>query len=365
MADGGIDRLRRDPLVRALSDPDSLLRLPQGEWTGLIRRARAAVLFPKIALLADGAGIARQLPDAVQVLFEEAKVLFQENQRMLRWEERRVAGALSPLGLRPVLLKGGAYILGGFGAGKGRLSSDLDILVPKASIGAVEAALLRSGWEAMKSSEYDDRYYRRWMHELPPLRHKDRRTMVDVHHNILPPTGRLHPDAAPLLEAAIAMPEGESFRLSNADLVLHSAAHLAEDGDFRNRLRELFDIHQLLGEFGAEPGFWDDLAARARKLRLWRPLAYAALMSEAIFETELPEDFRKQALSQTIALARGTVFSLAARTLAPPEDRTPTGGRNLAVRLLYMRSHWLRMPPWMLARHLATKLVRRVMPGID
>lgn len=365
MTESAIIRLQGDPLVLALKDPATLIRLPPREWTGFIRRTRAAVLLPKVAMLAEDAGITGELPDRVQRLFRDAKILFEENQRMLRWEERRVAAALAPLNLRPILLKGGAYILAGLAAGKGRLSSDLDILVPQEQINAAEAALIRSGWEAMKSNEYDDAYYRRWMHELPPLRHKDRRTMVDVHHNILPPTGRLHPDAAPMLAEAVALPGGRSLRLSNADLALHSAAHLAEDGDFRNRLRELFDMHQLLGEFGTEAGFWNELAHRAETLRLWRPIAYSALMSARVFGTELPEGFRRRAKSAVSASARRAVTSLAARIIVPPQDRAPVRGRDLAARLLYMRSHWLRMPPWMLTRHLTIKLVRRVMPGAE
>ena len=37
---------------------------------------------------------------------------------------------------------------------------------------------------------YDDAYYRDHMHELPPLIHKERDRMIDVHHTILPLTAR-------------------------------------------------------------------------------------------------------------------------------------------------------------------------------
>ena len=47
----------------------------------------------------------------------------------------------------------------------------------------------------MKSDPYDDAYYRRWMHELPPLIHRERDRMIDVHHTILPLTARITPDA--------------------------------------------------------------------------------------------------------------------------------------------------------------------------
>ena len=51
--------------------------------------------------------------------------------------------------------------------------------------------MLDAGWERVKAADgYDDAYYRRWMHELPPLIHRDRDRMIDVHHTILPLTAR-------------------------------------------------------------------------------------------------------------------------------------------------------------------------------
>ena len=51
-----------------------------------------------------------------------------------------------------------------------------------------EQLLLHAGWSHMKADEYDQHYYREWMHELPPLQHKERGTVVDLHHGILPVT---------------------------------------------------------------------------------------------------------------------------------------------------------------------------------
>jgi hypothetical protein len=48
----------------------------------------------------------------------------------------------------------------------------------------------------------------------------------------------------------------------------------------------------------------------------------------------------------------------------PPVLLPPTPGqgrlRRPAAVFLYVRSHWLRMPPLLLARHLARKSLRRV-----
>ena len=108
--------------------------------------------------------------------------------------------ALAPLGVPVILLKGTAFHAADLDACGGRSVGDLDILVPHDSLGAVEAALLDAGWERMKEADgYDDAYYRRWMHELPPLIHRTRDRMIDVHHTILPLTARPTPDAGALI----------------------------------------------------------------------------------------------------------------------------------------------------------------------
>src|SRR3546814_3406600 len=88
-------------------------------------------------------------------------------------------------GVPIILLKGTAYAAAGLKAGIGRSIGDLDIMVPCARLDAVEAGLIAAGWEWVKPDPYDDQYYRRWMHELPPLIHKERDRMIDVHHTIL------------------------------------------------------------------------------------------------------------------------------------------------------------------------------------
>ncbi len=155
---------------------------------------------------------------------------------------------------------------------RGRLSSDIDILVPKDRLTDVEKALLQHGWEHVKLEEYDQYYYRTWSHELPPLRHRARRTIIDVHHTILPPTGRLRPDVEKLWANAQSL-EGTRFKvLAPLDLLLHAAAHAFQDGDLRHVMRDLVDLDSLLRYFGANKEFWDNLIERATELNLTRAL---------------------------------------------------------------------------------------------
>lgn len=75
---------------------------------------------------------------------------------------------LSDLDVPVIFLKGAAYALADLDVAKGRMATDIDILVPEDAIGDVEARLQQAGWASMKTNEYDDSYYRQWMHEIPP-----------------------------------------------------------------------------------------------------------------------------------------------------------------------------------------------------
>src|SRR5262249_12635180 len=158
----------------------------------------------------------------------------------------------------------------------GRLFSDIDILVPRGALANVENTLLRHGWQSSKTSAYDQRYYRRWMHELPPLRHNSRQTLLDVHHAILPTTARLKPDSSKLLAASLPIAGEPRLRvLAHTDMVLHSATHLFCNEDVGNSLRDLVDLDSLLRGFARTEGFWPKLTTRSVELDLGRPLYYA------------------------------------------------------------------------------------------
>ena len=153
-----------------------------------------------------------------------------------------------------------------------------------------ESLLRLHGWVTADPDPYDQRYYRQWMHELPPMRHVQRLSVLDVHHNILPTTARQHPDAAKLLAAAqplVAHPG--VFVLAPADMVLHSAVHLFNDGEFEHGLRDLCDLDSLLRQFGCESGFWDELQQRAEVMDLVRPLYYALRYTRRFLDTPVPD----------------------------------------------------------------------------
>jgi hypothetical protein len=196
----------------------------------------------------------------------------------------------------------------------------------------------------VKESAYDDLYYRQWMHELPPLIHRERDRMIDVHHTILPLTARPTPDAEAMVAASVPLENGLRV-LSPADMVIHSAAHLFADGDLTGGLRNLWDIDRLLRQFGERSGFYEELRTRSELHQLGRPVSRALRLARRLYGT--PVDAERDRLSDRL---------FEARLLARNGWGQPT--REALRFAFYVRSHWLRMPPLMLARHLIIKATR-------
>ncbi len=349
------------PLLNALIEPRSLLNLQPKQWDLLIRQARRSDLLARIAARADEVGVLAQCPAGPHVHLASALKLANRQLREVRREVAYIREALAPTGVSFVLLKGAAYALRGLRMCKGRMMSDIDILVPHAQLSSVESALMKRGWSSSSTNAYDQRYYRQWMHELPPMTHIHRGTSLDVHHAILPITARARPSSAALLAAALDV-EGESHikLLSPVDMVLHSATHLFYEGELEHGLRGLVDLDGLMREFATYPGFWEKLVPRAIDLQLTRPLCYALRFTRAILDSPIPDDVTASAARTQGALATrfqtGLMDALYLRALQPAHPSTSDSWTPIARAALYVRGHWLKMPPLLLAIHLGRKL---------
>lgn len=342
-------------LAAALRSPEQLPALDEAGWDLLLRQAGAANLLATLSCLLEERGLLDRIVPAAREQLAWARVLACRHRQGVLWEVRLIRQALAGLDAPLILLKGAAYTLAGLPPAQGRLFSDIDVLVPEERIGEAEAALMLAGWAGTHHDAYDQRYYREWMHELPPMRHLRRSSMIDVHHAILPKTAALRPDPALLRAAAIPVAGMPGLHvLAPADMVLHSAVHLFSDGEFNNGLRDLFDIHRLLCHFGTDRRFWAELVPRARRLELERPLFYALRYGVMLLDTPVPEAVRNELAGPSPALL-ALMDALFRRVLVP--DHASCGDRFSPVArfLLYLRGNWLRMPPLLLARHLFHK----------
>ncbi|MCW5632310.1 MAG: nucleotidyltransferase family protein [Rubrivivax sp.] len=351
-----------DLVIRALTDPaQQLARWNAQQWTHLFQQARSAGLLARVGLRLRAQvdrGERAPWPEGLDGHLDAAMRLLRAQRAEVERELGHIARALAGLGAPVVVLKGAAYHAAGLPPADSRLFSDIDILVPREVIGEAESLLMLAGWVGTHDSEYDQRYYREWMHELPPMQHIHRGTTLDLHHNILPITARLKPDGALLVERAVPLPGYRNLHvLAPEDMVLHGMTHLFMNEEMSHALRDLSDLDLLLRHFGTEPDFWARLLARAARLDLGRPLHYGVRHAARVFCTPVPPDVA--ARTNDLGPRRPRLMdAIWHRALRAPHPSAAGRGRAAALFALYVRGHWLRMPPWLLARHLTVKALR-------
>lgn len=351
-------RRARRLLLGALKAPEQLPALPPGDWELLLRVARRVRLLGRLESELSRLGLLDSIPARAAAHLRAARNVIEHRKTLVSWEVNRILWALKGIEVPLILLKGTGYLLAGLPPARGRIFADVDLLVPEERIGEVEERLVERGWFKTQIDPYDDRYYRVWMHEIPPLRHRERGTEIDIHHRLLPKTSHLSSDPAPLFAASRPLADPRLRVLAPVDMVLHSLVHLFLEGDPDEglRLRDLVDVHDLLGHHGQQPGFWAELAQRARALGFARPLFYGLRHAQGLLGTPVPDEVQQQIEDAApVWPIRVLMDQLIPLALLPGHPDHPSRRAACSRWLLYVRAHWLRMPPGLLTRHLSHK----------
>ncbi len=350
-----------DLVPSVLRRPERAPGLDLRTWDLLVRQARRAGLLARLCLRLEENGLLDSVPERPRLHLEGARTLAAKQARDTRWEVACIHRALAEIDTPVLLLKGAAYAMARLPAARGRTYTDIDVMVPKDRIGLVEETLQRHGWVPADLDTYDQHYYRDWTHQIPPMHNLQRGSVIDVHHTIVPLTARVKPDAQSLLDAARPVTGLGGLRvLAPPDMVLHSAVHLFNEGEFDRGLRDLSDLDELLRHFGSDSAFWPTLVTRARDLDLSRVLYYALRYTVAVLATPVPADaIRAAAAGQPGSATRALMDAFFLRALRPTHQTARDPLTGLALWLLFVRSHYLRMPLHILVPHLVRKAVRR------
>ncbi|MEO6854603.1 MAG: nucleotidyltransferase family protein [Rhodoferax sp.] len=344
-------------LTNVWAQPDWKPQLSVLEWEALFGQARQASLLARLAYRHTDAGFLTEVPDGPRPHLEGALRLAERQQHEVRWEVDCIRRALHDVDTPIVLLKGAAYLMANLSTARGRLFSDIDILVPREKIEPTESALFSAGWISDERDAYNERYYRQWMHEIPPLRHVHRNSYIDLHHTITPPTSRFKVDGQKLLfgiQPLLGYPG--LYVLAPADMVLHSAVHLFQEGEFGHGLRDLLDLHDLLKDFSSQADFWNSLLDRADELGLQIPLFHALFHLRRLFNFNPPSPLadRLDHMGPN-QFSRALMAWMLGLALQPNHPSCDSRWTKLARWLLYVRSHALRMPMHLLVPHLLRK----------
>ncbi|MCP5314645.1 MAG: nucleotidyltransferase family protein [Chromatiaceae bacterium] len=350
-------------LTRFLHRPSIAVRWTADDWNRFVPLARNARLLGRCLALFEQHGLLETVPPRLHDQMLGALQLTRYVQGQALRELAQVTRVLHEAGIRVMALKGVAYLAADLPPRSWRNLSDIDVMVAESDVVRAEQVLKRSGWiPSADYDAYDQHYYRDWMHEVPPLVHCDRDVEVDLHHNLAPPVSRIRIDAALLWETAVGVDHASGAAiqlLAPTDMLLHNAIHLFMNDELRGGLRDVVDFRDLYEHFLAQdPAFEQRLTARAAQLGCGRPLYYAMTTAQRLTGLQpSPATFDAVAMHAPTPLIRRSMHWLIEQTLAPAGIGLWRSA--LAQRLLFVRSHWVRMPLPLLLRHLWHKARKR------
>ena len=316
----------------------------------MLSEARQLGLLARIAHGVDGSSLAGNFPPRQQEHLRAAMIHSAAFRRDVLRELQFIRNALVRVKSPILLLKGASYVALGLPVANGRIFSDIDLLVAIEQIRFVESELMLGGWITGELDSYDDRYYRQWSHEIPPMTHTHRGTTIDLHHSLVMPTCRVAIDSLRMINEAVPIGGGEIFwRLRDEDMLLHAAAHLLLNGEFDRGLRDLWDIDLLFRHFSAAcPEFPKKLMVRSTEVGLETILRQALFLSRRFFATPVDERWVGEESTLFVRLVEKAVSS------RHPETRS--SGQAMADWLLMIRELSLRFPPKLLLIHLLHKM---------
>lgn len=349
-------------LIQLLKQPSLAENFSTKDWELVVRQSVVTYLSATLWLVLNRLDLLGCVHSKALAFLRAEFLLVERQNALTHFELGKIYQALGPVENRVILLKGAAYIALALPLADGRRISDIDILIARNKLIAAEQELIFYGWAKTKTDNYDQRYYREWMHEIPPLQHRKRGTVIDVHHNILPPVLKRVPKADKLLESAIHCGVDSFYVLQPIDMILHSACHLFAEGEFEKGIRDLYDLHQLFGHYEAcIEDFWCTLINRAEELHLERAIYLAMRYTHQIFCTRIPvsafvlvEKYASPYYIQNI------IDYLFLNILVPHHASCHCLGFRVAKVILYWRGHLLRMPLRLLLPHILRKSVRRL-----
>jgi hypothetical protein len=352
-----MNKIASNLFIELYQEPATALKLSAAEWQSVIFVLRHHQLLARYQFIFARAGIFDQLPNYVKHHLTNAKILSEKQHQQVFYEAKAIVNAFAFNSEHKIFLKGAAYTLSGQTAGVGRVYSDIDILVDKDNLSDIEKSLVISGWLSEKITKYDDHYYRNWSHEIPPLKHGGRGTVLDIHHNIVPIISGRAPAVSYFFEQVEKTKDGYSV-LSPAAMTLHSIIHLFFNEDVKNGFRDLLDLDLLITNNSSD-NYWETLWQLAINTNFIFELKLAIRYLTKILQTPIPKNVLVK-LDIKDSLSIKTLDFIYLRVLLPSHPLAENKGQILANLMVMYRGHWQKMPLHILIYHFSFKSVKNI-----
>ncbi len=258
-------------------------------WTRFIQEARQNALLGTCYFIARQHDIWNLLPQQVQTHLISGFHYAEKQKITLLQEMLELEKVFSNTDISALMVKGTAYRLAGYEFAKGRVFSDIDLLVPQQQFKQALRLLNNAGYLELALSAYDRRYYLQWSHQNPPLTHYIRGANIDLHHHIFPVASNENILVEPMIQTAQAL-ENSAFSVpSPAYLFMHAAVHLFYQDETHKLVKDLCDLYLMYLEVTEREPI-QHLIDAAKQSNAQAAVLYALQALHQIFDTQLPEE---------------------------------------------------------------------------
>lgn len=350
--------IKAGEFISVFNDVNSLSFLTEEKLSELFIFLRAANLLGVFAYKVEGKAFISLLPEKFQCHITSNINYYERQSFQVGLEIFRIDKLLREVGIKPIFLKGAAYNIEKLRAVKGRTMSDIDILVSSEQIKATEQRLRSVGWQTKEITDYDDKYYREFAHEIPPMFDPISGTTLDVHHNLYLPISGKAPDEELVRKNIVTSKDG-IIVLAKHMQALHSCVHLFWNEDVSSSLRDLFDFHCICSENSTEC-FWQKIVHTAEEMHLTKLLLDVLGLAECFFGLSYPSDVRAQLEDLNkgwfLNFRRQVILFFMQRALIPNSRVCNSKLLSISRRFAYIRGHLLKMPLIVLIPHMIKKV---------
>lgn len=352
--------IRSEQIVSLFLHPEQALEYSALEMSTIIRILRQEKLLARMCYRFKSASVFEKLDEKSQRHLLNAQQIADRQKEQVLHEASELSASLQNVAQYLIFLKGAAYSLCGGKVGSGRIYSDIDVLVPKDDIKACEQRLVIKGWIGQEINDYDDKYYRKWAHEIPPMVHAKRGTIIDVHHNIVPLISKDAPNIELLIQHKEEIMPGLYVLTAPAQLV-HAAIHLFRNEDYKGAFRDLTDLFLMLEDQPLH--FWQDSLDIAVEIGFSDELLLAFRCLENSMGLTSPPGLKIVKLPSWSSKPQinDYIFS---KVLKPQHTLMQGSHTPLAHLLATIRGHILKMPLHILIYHLTVKSCRGMIEAV-
>ena len=256
-------------------------------WTQLISAAREQALLGSCYYLLEDADLYQLLPEKVKNHFLSGKIYAEKQKLTILNELLQLEQIFANSGYPCVLLKGCAYRVAMMPHARGRVFSDIDLLVPQENFPDALKRLNNAGFLEFNMSDYDRRYYLRWSHQHPPLIHFIRHSSVDLHHHIYPVCSNENILVSPIFASAEPL-VGSAFALPSKPIMfVHASVHLFYQDETHKLVKDIWDLFEIYQHTGQHSLL--EIIAAANDLNAQAAVFYALNVLKDFYQLPLTE----------------------------------------------------------------------------